>query len=78
MGSIRKMKREQQPKVKYPNIEPLIRAAYDRGYNKGADEQRTLDIQSITNLLNDLESLPGIGKATANKVRVLVASKLGE
>jgi hypothetical protein len=80
MGSIRKMKREKVNPFPVPNL----KAAYEMGYaegkiagiNEGAFEQRKLDIQSVANVLNDLEGLPGIGKATANKIRYLVASKM--
>lgn len=46
------------------------------GYNEGAAEQRTLDIESVKTLLNGLEDLPGIGLVTANKIRYLVSCKL--
>lgn len=58
------------------NLKLVEHLAYTRGYEDGVTAQRKLDIQSVTNLLNGLEELPGIGLKTADKVRVLVLSKL--
>jgi hypothetical protein len=77
MGSLRKMKRDMgKGNPSLMNLKLLEQIAYDRGYECGAAEQRKLDIQSVTNLLNGLEELPGIGAVTANKIRYLVASRL--
>jgi Holliday junction resolvasome RuvABC DNA-binding subunit len=63
------------------NLKTVYELGYNKGaadgYNQGVADQRKLDIESVVSLLNDLESLPGIGESTANKIRILVASKFG-
>lgn len=77
MSSIRKMKRDMAKGKPSPvNIKLLEQLSYDRGYNEGAADQRKLDIESVVKILDGLEEMPGIGKATANKIRYLVSSKL--
>lgn len=85
MSQLRKLKREKVKTLLSSSIANL-KEAYELGYaegkadgyNLGAEEQRTLDIESVKNLLNGLEELPGIGMVTANKIRFLVQSKLNE
>ena len=57
------------------NLKLLEQLAYDRGYNDGAAAQRKQDIESVVNLLEGLEGMPGIGEKTALKIRELVMSK---
>ncbi|MFS0776241.1 hypothetical protein ABC255_09565 [Neobacillus sp. 3P2-tot-E-2] len=76
-----KGKASPSPAQPAPNLKYTYELGYNEGqadgYNQGAADQRKLDIESAVNLLNDLESLPGIGEVTANKIRILVASRFG-
>ncbi|OLS39117.1 helix-hairpin-helix domain-containing protein [Bacillus sp. MRMR6] len=79
MGSLsRKIKREIRPNVSHVNLKLLEQLAEDRGFNKGAAEQRKKDIESVVNLLADLEEVSGIGEKTADKIRFHVMSKFGK
>lgn len=76
-NSLKKLKRRKEERTPAPpvNLKLLEQIAYNRGYDQGAMDQRKQDIQSVLNILDGLEDMPGIGKATANKIRYLVASK---
>lgn len=80
MGTIRKMKREQQSKpifnhqLNLPFVESVV---FDRGFAAGAKEQRESDINCLVVLLEGLEDWPGIGEATAAKIRQHFLSKFG-
>lgn len=69
MGSVaRKMKRELNRKQNVDTFE-FGKVAYDRGFTDGAKQQREADINQLVSFLEKLETLPGIGEKTANRVR---------
>jgi hypothetical protein len=78
-NSIRKMKRDQKPKMNYQlDLKLTEKLIFDRGFNAGAKEQREADIESLVNLLEGLEEWPGIGEITAAKIREHFMSKFGK
>ncbi|MEH7093962.1 hypothetical protein [Neobacillus vireti] len=80
MGSIRKMKRDQQskPKINYQlDLKLTESLIFNRGFDAGAKEQRESDIECLVNLLEGLEEWPGIGEVTAAKIRQHFLSKFG-
>lgn len=46
-----------------------FKAAYDKGYMDGAEEQKKADVEHVWDLLETLEQIPGIGTKTTEKVR---------
>jgi hypothetical protein len=80
MGSIRKMKREMQPKPKLNyqlDLKLAEAAVFNRGFQAGAKEQRESDIECLVGLLEGLEDWHGIGEVTAGKIREHFMSKFG-
>jgi hypothetical protein len=76
MGStLKKLKKRKVTPSPAVNLKILEQLSYDRGFNEGAAEQRKLDIESVVNLLADLEVVSGIGEKTADKIRLHVMSK---
>ncbi|MBT2722292.1 hypothetical protein J7E67_14730 [Bacillus sp. ISL-46] len=81
MGSLRKMKREHQPKPKVDyqlDLKLTESLIFNRGFAAGAKEQRESDIECLVNLLEGLEEWPGIGEATSQKIRVHFMNKFGQ
>jgi hypothetical protein len=81
MGSIRKMKREQQPKPKLNyqlDLKLTESLIFNRGFDAGAKEQRESDIECLVSLLEGLEEWPGIGEVTAAKIREHFLNKFGK
>jgi hypothetical protein len=83
MGSaLKKLKKGKASPSPATNLKKVYELGYNEGqvdgYNQGAADQRKLDIESVTKLLDGLEHMPGIGDATANKIRYLVSSKFGK
>jgi hypothetical protein len=80
MGSIRKMKRDQQPKPKVNyqlDLKLTESLIFNRGFDAGAKEQRESDIECLVSLLEGLEEWPGIGEVTAAKIREHFLNKFG-
>jgi|GraSoiStandDraft_45_1057281.scaffolds.fasta_scaffold26467_6 hypothetical protein len=80
MGSIRKMKRDQQPKPKVNyqlDLKLTESLIFNRGFDAGAKEQRESDIECLVGLLEGLEEWPGIGEVTAAKIREHFLNKFG-
>ncbi|NRD80307.1 hypothetical protein HPT25_23580 [Bacillus sp. BRMEA1] len=78
MGSLRKMKRDIKPKVNFQlDLKLTEKLIFDRGFNAGAKEQRESDIECLVTLLEGLEEWPGIGEATAAKIRQHFMNKFG-
>jgi hypothetical protein len=80
MGSIRKMKRDQQPKPKVNyqlDLKLTESFIFNRGFDAGAKEQRESDIECLVSLLEGLEEWPGIGEVTAAKIREHFLNKFG-
>jgi hypothetical protein len=81
MGSIRKMKRDQQPKPKVNyqlDLKLTESLIFNRGFDAGAKEQRESDIECLVNLLEGLEEWPGIGEVTSAKIREHFLNKFGK
>jgi hypothetical protein len=81
MGSIRKMKRDQQPKPKVNyqlDLKLTESLIFNRGFDAGAKEQRESDIECLVSLLEGLEEWPGIGEVTAAKIREHFLNKFGK
>ena len=51
--------------------------AYNAGFVAGAKQQRETDIENLFNLLQDLESIPGIGEKKAWNIREHFLNKFG-
>jgi hypothetical protein len=80
MGSIRKIKRDQQPKPKVNyqlDLKLTESLIFNRGFDAGAKEQRESDIECLVSLLEGLEEWPGIGEVTAAKIREHFLNKFG-
>jgi hypothetical protein len=81
MGSIRKMKRDQQPKPKLNfqlDLKLTESLIFNRGFDAGAKEQRESDIECLVSLLEGLEEWPGIGEVTAAKMQQHFLNKFGK
>jgi hypothetical protein len=81
MGSIRKIKRDQQPKPKVNyqlDLKLTESLIFNRGFDAGAKEQRESDIECLVSLLEGLEEWPGIGEVTAAKIREHFLNKFGK
>lgn len=65
MGIVKPFKEKEKP---FP-FEPRLMAAWNSGFAAGAKQQRESDIKSLVNLLEDLETIPGIGEKRAWKLR---------
>jgi hypothetical protein len=80
MGTLRKMKREQNPKkfTQQLNLELAESLIFNRGFDAGAKEQRESDIRCLVELLETLEELHGIGEKTADKIREMFLSRFGK
>lgn len=77
-SSLRKMKRNQQPKFNHQLNLPFVESVvFDRGFLAGAKEQRESDINCLVDLLEGLEEWPGIGEVTAKKIRIHFLNKFG-
>jgi len=78
MGQLRKIKRaNQNPSTNKKVNKQMVQASWDLGYNTGAKEQRKSDIKYLFKILEELESIPGIGEKTAWKIRELFLNKFG-
>jgi DNA uptake protein ComE-like DNA-binding protein len=66
MGTVRQLKKG---KVNPSPIDPALMAAWHQGFNQGVKQQREADIQHLVNLLEDLETIPGIGEKRAWQIR---------
>jgi hypothetical protein len=75
--ALRQMKRGAKAKAAPFEINKL-ELAFNRGYSAGATEQRESDIESVIQLLESLEDVPGIGNRTADKVREYFLRKFGK
>lgn len=80
MGSLRKMKREQNPKKfnHQLNLELAESLIFNRGFDAGAKEQRESNIKQLIELLETLEEIHGIGQKTADKIREMFLSRFGK
>lgn len=76
MGSMLKKFKKGKGKAS-PSLDPRIMEAYNQGYDAGAKEQRLADIEHTVNFLENLESLPGIGVKTAEKIRDMFLKQFG-
>ncbi|QVY60954.1 hypothetical protein [Cytobacillus gottheilii] len=57
------------------DIAPAIKTAFQKGLKTGADIQRAEDAKHLMTLLEGLESVPGIGTKTAEKIRTYLKIK---
>lgn len=74
MGTLRKIKRGKQ---NASSVNPkLLEVAHTKGFDDGAEAQRKADIEYIVKLMEELETVPGVGKVTADKVREYFKVKL--
>lgn len=76
MGTLRKIKRGKQQAPPSFNQKALLEIAHTRGFDDGAEAQRQADIEYVVNLMEELETVPGVGKVTADKIREYFTSKL--
>lgn len=73
-NSLRKMRREKD-KISPSSKEYLT---WRQGFNEGASAQSEADRQYLVKLLLELEEVPGIGKATGDKVRQFFKERFGK
>lgn len=76
VGTLRKIKRNKQI-VSTPMDPRVLEATFNRGFDDGVKAQREADIESLVNLLEDLESIPGIGAKRAEQLREYFLNKFG-
>lgn len=77
MGSALKKLKKAKGKASPSPLDPMILEAWNRGFNAGAKEQRESDINNLVKMLEGLETMPGIGMKTADKVRELIMKQFG-
>ncbi|MGE8207729.1 hypothetical protein ACQKP0_24985 [Heyndrickxia sp. NPDC080065] len=51
--------------------------SFNAGFDAGAKRQREADIKYLVKIFEDLETVPGIGKKTAGKVREYFNERFG-
>lgn len=74
MGKVKQFKKE---KVHPSPMNPVLIEAWNKGYSAGAKQQRETDIENLVKMLEDLESVPGIGEKRAWQLREHFLRKFG-
>ena len=69
MGKVTPFKRKAVPSQ--------VNNQWFEGFNAGAKQQREADIQQLANMLNDLETIPGIGEKRSWQIRKHFMNRFG-
>lgn len=70
MGDVRQFKKRKDSHC-------LTDPSWFHGFEAGAKQQREADIRNLADMLNDLETIPGIGEFRAWQIRKHFMSKFG-